>query len=125
LGDNDWGVLVPFRHPQDSARRKEMMASTATHCGFCRRITDAYSESGSETARQDATEVSRGQPPPLADVLLREAYCSECDMFYRQLVTYGRGDLILSDRGLNEPPPTEAGHPRREYEDAGTDVRRQ
>ncbi|NOS79270.1 MAG: hypothetical protein HOP35_15135 [Nitrospira sp.] len=67
------------------------MATRMTLCGFCRRLT---------CEQTDAGHASEGlKTVPLEHDLLRsddtifvETYCRDCDRFYQQLITFGRGE---------------------------------
>lgn len=78
------------------------MATHMTRCGFCRRLTSGQIETG-PASRGLETAPLEAPSFPQDDALLGETYCRECDRFYRQLITFGRGDGQASD--WNRPAP--------------------
>lgn len=73
------------------------MATSAIHCGFCRRIVGERTETVSPGLEQDPFLFPQGRSlidAPWAE----EVFCHECDQFYRQLLTFGRGEAPAVDR---------------------------
>ncbi|MFO0707918.1 MAG: hypothetical protein U0412_13820 [Nitrospira sp.] len=72
------------------------MATSAIHCGFCRRIVGERTETVPPESEQTHLLLSRSRSPidaPWAE----EVFCHECDQFYRQLLTFGRGESPAVD----------------------------
>ena len=78
------------------------MAMQMTLCGFCRRLTCERTEAGPANGEQEAGP-SKDAPPLPEDFKIEEAYCRDCERFYRQLVTFGRGDSSAAVRHMPEP----------------------
>jgi hypothetical protein len=70
------------------------MATIVTQCGFCRRVR----EGRSEATWQDAAHMTPIAPSGMLDVVLEETYCSDCNRFYEQLVTFGKGEPLPVER---------------------------
>lgn len=78
------------------------MATRMTLCGFCRRLTCERTEAGPSGSEQEAGPL-KDTPLPPEDFKIEEAYCRDCERFYQQLVTFGRGDLSAAVRHVPEP----------------------
>ena len=75
------------------------MATRMTLCGFCRRLTCERTETGPANRRQETVQCESS--PLLPDhILIEDTYCRDCERFYQQLVTFGRGDV-----GVTPDPP--------------------
>lgn len=79
------------------------MAMRMTLCGFCRRLTGERVEASPANGEQEAGP-SKDAPPLPENVKIEEAYCRDCERFYDQLLTFGRGYLPSVDGDLPEPP---------------------
>lgn len=77
------------------------MATHMTRCGFCRCLTYAETGVGPASRRQETAPLRNGSLLP-DDALFGETYCRECDRFYQQLITFGRGDGWAIDWGRPE-----------------------
>lgn len=86
------------------------MAIRITLCGFCRRHTCERTEAGSANKEQEAVLVDDGLHLP-DNILIGETYCRDCEQFYHQLITFGRGDARASNWNIPEPPSSEIPHP--------------
>jgi hypothetical protein len=73
-----------------------------TRCGFCRRLTCEKTEAGPAGSEQEP-EPLKGAPLFPEDLKIDEAYCRDCERFYQQLVTFGRGDSFAAVRHVPEP----------------------
>jgi len=73
------------------------MATRLTLCGFCRRLTCERAEAGPASRGQE-TGPLKDNPLLPDDAMIEEAYCRDCERFYQQLVTFGRGDSSSADR---------------------------
>ena len=73
------------------------MAMRMTLCGFCRHLACERTEADPAGGEQEAglLEVTPLLPD---DVKIEETYCRDCERFYQQLVTFGRGDSSSADR---------------------------
>ncbi len=70
------------------------MAMRMTLCGFCRRLTCERTEAGP----------TNGERPLLPDhCIIEDRYCRDCERFYHQLVTFGRGDSSVTVTNVPEP----------------------
>jgi len=78
------------------------MAMRMTLCGFCRRLTCERIEAGPTNGKQEA-EPLKVAPLLPDDVAIEETYCRDCEQFYQQLVTFGRGDSSAAVRLVTEP----------------------
>lgn len=78
------------------------MAMRMTLCGFCRRLTCERTEAGPTNGKQEAGP-SKDAPPLPEGVKIEETYCRDCERFYYQLLTVGRGNLSSVDGDLPEP----------------------
>lgn len=67
-------------------------------CSLCRRVRD---DEGIGFGRDDWGDVlaymKRYRLAP-SDFIFSPTYCPDCCLFYRQLMSYGRGDQNLADR---------------------------
>jgi hypothetical protein len=79
------------------------MAAQMIHCGFCRRLTCERIETGPASRRQE-TGPLKDSPLLPNDALTGETYCRDCERFYHQLITFGRGDVRSADWNVPEPP---------------------
>ncbi len=68
------------------------MAINMTRCGFCRRAMDQGSRSLEES------------PLRVELLQIKETYCPDCERFYQQLVTFGRG---LAPSPMKHMPDTQ------------------
>ena len=73
------------------------MATRMTRCGFCRRLICERTEAGPASGEQEAGPL-KVTPLLPDDVKIEETYCRDCERFYQQLVTFGRGDSSSADR---------------------------
>lgn len=78
------------------------MAMRMTLCGFCRRLTCERTEAGPTNGEQEM-EPLKDIPLLPDDFKIEEAYCRDCERFYQQLVTFGRGDSSVAVRNMKEP----------------------
>lgn len=78
------------------------MARQMTYCGFCRRLTGERTEAGPASNGQEEARSKDNLSLP-GTLSIQETYCHECDQFYHQLVTFGRGDAHSTDGGRPEP----------------------
>ena len=78
------------------------MAMRMTLCGFCRRLTCERTEAGPAGSEQEAGPL-KGTPLLPDDIKIEEAYCRDCERFYQQLVTFGRGASSAAVRHVPEP----------------------
>ncbi len=81
-----------------------------THCGFCRRLTSEHAETGPANRGQESGPVN-DRPLLPDDAMIEETYCRDCEQFYHQLVTFGRGALLSTDWNMPEPPVHETPQP--------------
>jgi hypothetical protein len=79
------------------------MATRMTHCGFCRRLTCERIEAG-PASRGQGTGPLTDSPLLPDDLMIEETYCRDCEQFYHQLITFGRGDVRSADWNVPEPP---------------------
>lgn len=86
------------------------MASRMTHCGFCHRLTCERTGAGPVGRGQESGPVT-DRPFLPDDAILEETYCRDCEQFYHQLVTFGRGDRLSADWNRPEPPSHETPQP--------------
>ncbi|MCS6287049.1 MAG: hypothetical protein H8K08_16640 [Nitrospira sp.] len=86
------------------------MASQMTYCGFCRRLTCERTGAGPVRRGQEAGPVT-DRPFLPDDSMTEEAYCHDCERFYHQLVTFGRGNTLPVDWSVAEPPVQESPQP--------------
>lgn len=86
------------------------MATRMTHCGFCRRPTCERTEAGPASSGQEAGPLNDSPLLP-DDVMVEETYCRDCERFYQQLITFGRGDAHSADWNVPEPPVPEILQP--------------
>lgn len=78
------------------------MAMRMTLCGFCRRLTCERTEASPTNGEQEAGPLMTG--PLLPDhCIIEDRYCRDCERFYHQLVTFGRGDSSVTVRNVPEP----------------------
>lgn len=86
------------------------MATRMTCCGFCRRLTCERTEAGPAGRGQEAGPVKDRSFLP-DDAMIEETYCRDCERFYHQLVTFGRGNILPADWNMPEPPVQESPQP--------------
>lgn len=78
------------------------MATRMTLCGFCRRLSCEQTEAGPASNGQEAGPPVSG--PLLPDnFMIEDTYCGDCERFYHQLITFGRGTQCMTD--WTAPPP--------------------
>jgi hypothetical protein len=68
-----------------------------TLCGFCRHLTCERTEADPASGKQE-TGPLKDSPLLPEDVKMEETYCRDCERFYQQLVTFGRGESSSADR---------------------------
>ena len=73
------------------------MAMRMTLCGFCRHLDCERTEADPAGGEQEAGPL-KVTPLLPDDVKIEETYCRDCERFYQQLVTFGRGDSSFADR---------------------------
>ena len=79
------------------------MATRMTYCGLCRRLTCERIEAGPASSEQESGPL-KDCPLLPDDVRIEETYCRDCEQFYHQLITFGRGDGRAADGNVPEPP---------------------
>lgn len=77
------------------------MAMRMTLCAFCRRLACDRTGADPATGEQE-TGTLKVTPLLPDDVKIEETYCRDCEGFYKQLVTFGRGDLSSEVRHMPE-----------------------
>jgi len=83
------------------------MAMRMTLCGFCRHLTCERVEAGPANSEQEAGPLQEN-PLLTEDLKIEEAYCRDCERFYQQLVTFGRGDSSAAVRRVAKPQAHES-----------------
>lgn len=97
-------------YPDRIAEREIRMATRMTCCGFCRRLICERIEAGPAGRGQEAGPVKDRSFLP-DDAMIEETYCRDCERFYHQLVTFGRGNILPADWNMPEPPVQESPQP--------------
>ena len=77
------------------------MATRITLCGFCRRLICGPTESGPASEGQE-TGPSLCSPLLPDNFMVEDTYCGDCERFYHQLITFGRGNQCMTD--WTDPP---------------------
>jgi hypothetical protein len=85
------------------------MATRMTLCEFCRRLACERTEADPAGGEQE-TGPLKVTPLLPDDVKIEETYCRDCERFYHQLVTFGRGDSSVTVRNVPEPQAREISH---------------
>ncbi|MCS6292395.1 MAG: hypothetical protein H8J66_04920 [Nitrospira sp.] len=79
------------------------MATKMTLCGFCRRLTCERTEAGPARGGQEIGTLK--DSPLLPDnAMIEDTYCHDCERFYHQLITFGRGDRYAADWNVPDSP---------------------
>lgn len=86
------------------------MAMRMTLCGFCRRLTCERAEAGPASRGQE-TRPLKDNPLLPDDAMIEEVYCRDCERFYQQLVTFGRGESSSADRHVPKAQTHEISQP--------------
>lgn len=86
------------------------MAMRMTLCGFCRHLACEGTEADPAGGEREAGPL-KVTPLLPDDVKIEETYCRDCERFYQQLVTFGRGDLSSADRHAPKAQVHESSQP--------------
>lgn len=86
------------------------MATRMTLCEFCRRLACERTEAEPASGEQ---EIGPLKVTPLLpdDVKIEETYCRDCERFYQQLVTFGRGESSAADKHVPKAQTHEITQP--------------
>lgn len=86
------------------------MAARMTYCGFCRCPICETTAAG--PARNGEESWPRKDGPLLpTGPMAGETYCRDCERFYRQLITFERGNAPLGDWLIPDSPAQEMAQP--------------
>lgn len=86
------------------------MAMRMTLCGFCRHLACERTEADPVGGEQE-TGPLKFTPFLPDDVKIEETYCRDCERFYQQLVTFGRGESFSADRHVPKAQTHEISQP--------------
>ncbi|MEQ1628407.1 MAG: hypothetical protein ABL965_13510 [Nitrospira sp.] len=86
------------------------MATRMTLCEFCRRLACERTEADPASGEQE-TGPLKATPLLPDDVKIEETYCRDCERFYQQLVTFGRGESSAADKQVPKAQTHEITQP--------------
>jgi hypothetical protein len=79
------------------------MTTLVPLCSLCRRVRDDNGIGFGQGEWGDVLAYMKRYRLAPADFIFSHTYCPDCCVFYRQLMSYGRGDQSFVDRPAYRP----------------------